>query len=58
MVRRDVSRLPVSEPDEDGQPKLVGWLTHHDLSETYAKRRAKQTLEDSQEYIFSHSQSS
>ena len=25
-VRRDVSSLPVAEPDEDGQPILVGWF--------------------------------
>jgi CIC family chloride channel protein len=52
MVRRDVSRLPVVEEDKDGHPKLVGWLTHHDITKRYSEKRAVQALEDTQEIIF------
>jgi CIC family chloride channel protein len=52
MVQRDVSRLPVVEEDKDGRPKLVGWLTHHDITKRYSEKRATRALEDSQEIIF------
>ncbi len=48
MVKRNISRLPIVEYCGSA-PKLVGWLTHHDITSTYMKHQLLRTLSEESE---------
>jgi CIC family chloride channel protein len=57
MEQKEVSRLPViekavSHPNEF--PKLVGWLTNHDITRMYVFAKADVTLQRSEDHILSY----
>ncbi|MFX0125046.1 MAG: chloride channel protein [Candidatus Hodarchaeota archaeon] len=57
MEQKEVSRLPVvekavSHPKEF--PKLVGWLTNHDITRTYVTAKADVSLQRSEDHILSY----
>lgn len=57
MEQKEVSRLPVvekavSSPSEF--PKLVGWLTNHDITRTYVRAKADVSLQRSEDHILSY----
>lgn len=57
MEKMDVSRIPVVEKTLDETtkfPKLVGWLTHHDITRTYISEKASATLETVEDHILSY----
>ena len=57
MESKDISRLPVVEKSpsqKDKFPKLVGWITHHDITRVYISEKALTTLQASEEHIFSY----
>ncbi len=45
MARRDVSRLPVVEGGNN-ENRLVGWITHHDITSTYMKQQMYKAYEE------------
>lgn len=57
MESKDISRLPVVEkfPSQKNEfPKLIGWITHHDITRVYISEKALSTLQASEEHIFSY----
>ena len=52
MEKMDVSRLPVVEKTSNQTtefPKLIGWITHHDITRQYVSEKvnaAHQSIED------------
>jgi CIC family chloride channel protein len=57
MEQKEVSRLPVvekavSHPNEF--PKLVGWLTNHDITRKYVTAKADISLQRSEDHILSY----
>jgi len=57
MESKDISRLPVVEksPSQKSEfPKLIGWITHHDITRVYISEKALTTLQASEEHIFSY----
>ena len=57
MESKDISRLPVVEesPSKKSEfPKLIGWITHHDITRVYISEKALTTLQASEEHIFSY----
>ncbi|MFX1282360.1 MAG: chloride channel protein [Promethearchaeota archaeon] len=56
MEKKDISRLPVVEKhsQKDEFPKLIGWITHHDIIRIYISEKALATLQASEEHIFSY----
>ena len=57
MESKDISRLPVVEKSpsqKDKFPKLVGWITHHDITRVYISEKVLTTLQASEEHIFSY----
>ncbi|MFX1515974.1 MAG: chloride channel protein [Promethearchaeota archaeon] len=57
MESKDISRLPVVEksPSQEVKfPKLIGWITHHDVTRVYISEKALTTLQASEELIFSY----
>ncbi|MFX1250756.1 MAG: chloride channel protein [Promethearchaeota archaeon] len=58
MVRQDISRLPVVEkcsPSGSDPPDLIGWITHHDITQAYMTKQAKRALEELEDHLFSYS---
>ncbi len=56
MENKDISRLPVVEkPYQKHEfPKLVGWITHHDITRVYVSEKAASALQASEEHVFSY----
>jgi CIC family chloride channel protein len=54
MVRRDISRLPVVERCDSPFPNLIGWISHHDITQAYMTKQAKQALEELEDHILSY----
>jgi CIC family chloride channel protein len=57
MESKDISRLPVVEKSPSTKsefPKLIGWITHHDITRVYISEKALSTLQASEELIFSY----
>ncbi|MFX1504687.1 MAG: chloride channel protein [Promethearchaeota archaeon] len=56
MEKKDISRLPVVEKhsQNDEFPKLIGWITHHDIIRIYISEKALATLQASEEHIFTY----
>ncbi|MFX0205749.1 MAG: chloride channel protein [Candidatus Hodarchaeota archaeon] len=53
METKDVSRLPVVEKCDDSQPKLIGWLTNHDITRMYIAEKANLALKEAENHILS-----
>ncbi|MHA1448571.1 MAG: chloride channel protein, partial [Candidatus Hodarchaeales archaeon] len=53
MVRREVSRLPIVEKGVD-KPILIGWCTHHDITNLYMKKMASRALNDMEDHLLSY----
>ncbi|MFX0182411.1 MAG: chloride channel protein, partial [Candidatus Hodarchaeota archaeon] len=53
MEAKDVSRLPVVERCDNGHPKLIGWLTNHDITRIYIAEKANLALKEAENHIFS-----
>jgi len=57
MESKDISRLPVVEKSLNQKsefPKLIGWITHHDITRVYISEKALTTLQASEKHIFSY----
>ncbi|MHA2106021.1 MAG: CBS domain-containing protein [Candidatus Hodarchaeales archaeon] len=54
MERHDIYRLPVVEKIENGQIKLVGWLTNHDITHSFISAKATSELEKIEEYFVNY----
>ncbi len=54
MVGQDISRLPVVEKCDSSVPNLIGWITHHDITQAYMTKQAKQALEELEDHILSY----
>ena len=57
MEKMDISRIPVVEESTDQKkefPKLLGWLTHHDITRVYISEKATSTLEAIEDHILSY----
>jgi CIC family chloride channel protein len=54
MERHDISRLPVVEKIENGQIKLVGWITNHDITHSFISAKATTELEKIEEYFVNY----
>ncbi|MFX0066646.1 MAG: chloride channel protein [Candidatus Hermodarchaeota archaeon] len=54
MVRRDISRLPVVEKCDSPVPKLIGWISHHDITQAYMTKQAKQALDELERHVLSY----
>lgn len=56
MEKKEISRLPVIDKSvsKKGEfPKLVGWLTHHDITRAYISSKANQSLKEIEDHILS-----
>lgn len=53
METKDVSRLPVIKRCDDGQSKLIGWLTKHDITRLYIAEKANLALKEAENHILS-----
>ncbi|MHA1968356.1 MAG: hypothetical protein ACW964_11190 [Candidatus Hodarchaeales archaeon] len=50
----DFSRLPVLEKTSNHKtdfPKLIGWITHHDITRHYVSEKANATHQAMEEHI-------
>ncbi len=55
MEKMDVSRLPVVEKTSNQTtefPKLIGWITHHDITRHYVSEKANAAHQAMEEHIF------
>jgi CIC family chloride channel protein len=53
METKDVSRLPVVEKCDNNHPKLIGWLTNHDITRMYVAEKANLALKEAEDHILS-----
>jgi CBS domain-containing protein len=52
--KMDFSRLPVLEKTSNHKtdfPKLIGWITHHDITRHYVSEKANATHQAMEEHI-------
>ncbi|MFW9779952.1 MAG: chloride channel protein [Candidatus Heimdallarchaeota archaeon] len=55
MESKDISRLPIVEKVSGQEfPKLVGWITHHDITEAYIMEKASVALQTADDHILSY----
>jgi CIC family chloride channel protein len=57
MEKKEISRLPVVEKAQSNLnefPKLVGWLTNHDITRMYVIAKADVSLQKSEDHILSY----
>jgi CIC family chloride channel protein len=57
MEKMDVSRLPVVEKGSDQTndfPKLIGWLTNHDITRAYVSEKAVSSLKIMEDQMLSY----
>ncbi len=54
MEKKDISRLPVAEKEPNQTtkfPKLIGWITHHDITRHYVSQKALTAYKEFEEHI-------
>ncbi|MFX0120871.1 MAG: chloride channel protein [Promethearchaeota archaeon] len=57
MENKDISRLPVVDkpPSQKNEfPRLIGWITHHDITRVYISEKALSALQVSEEHMLSY----